>query len=142
MSPVFRDGAFVDTMEVAASWERLLDLYHAVRDAISRHAVVMAHFSHAYPEGCSIYFTFAAHADDRAGSQRIYDAIWRDGLEAVTRVGGTISHHHGVGMLKAPFMAGEHREAMAIFEAAKTSLDPDNIMNPGKMGLRDTGRRP
>ena len=31
MSPVFRDGAFVDTMEVAASWERLLDLYHSVR---------------------------------------------------------------------------------------------------------------
>jgi FAD/FMN-containing dehydrogenase len=33
-------------------------------------------------------------------------------------------------------MAGEHREAMAIFEAAKTSLDPDGVFNPGKMGLR------
>ena len=33
-------------------------------------------------------------------------------------------------------MAGEHREAMAIFEAIKASLDPDRIMNPGKMGLR------
>jgi alkyldihydroxyacetonephosphate synthase len=31
MSPVFRDGAFVDTMEVASSWERLADLYHSVR---------------------------------------------------------------------------------------------------------------
>jgi alkyldihydroxyacetonephosphate synthase len=136
MSPVFRDGAFVDTMEVASSWQRLMDLYHAVREAIGRHAVVMAHFSHAYADGCSIYFTFAGHAADAAGASRIYDAIWRDGLEATTRVGGTISHHHGVGLLKAPYMAGEHREAMAIFEAAKHALDPDTIFNPGKMGLR------
>jgi alkyldihydroxyacetonephosphate synthase len=136
MSPVFRDGAFVDTMEVASSWERLLDLYHSVREAIGRHAVVMAHFSHAYADGCSIYFTFASTAPDAASAERIYDAIWRDGLEAATRVGGTISHHHGVGLLKAPYMVGEHREAMAIFEAAKASLDPDGILNPGKLGLR------
>jgi len=136
MSPVFRDGAFVDTMEVASSWERLMDLYHSVRTAIGHHAIVMAHFSHAYADGCSIYFTFAGHAPEAAAAQRLYDAIWRDGLEATTRVGGTISHHHGVGLLKAPFMAGEHREAMAIFEAAKHSLDPDGVFNPGKMGLR------
>jgi alkyldihydroxyacetonephosphate synthase len=136
MSPVFRDGAFVDTMEVASSWERLMDMYHSVRTAIGRHAVVMAHFSHAYADGCSIYFTFAAHGENAQASSRIYDAIWRDGLEATTRVGGTISHHHGVGLLKAPYMAGEHREAMAIFEAAKQALDPDGVFNPGKMGLK------
>jgi alkyldihydroxyacetonephosphate synthase len=142
MSPVFRDGAFVDTMEVASSWERLADLYHSVRTAIGRHAVVMAHFSHAYADGCSIYFTFAGTADDAAAAERLYDAIWRDGLDATTRVGGTISHHHGVGLLKAPFMAAEHREAMAIFEAAKQALDPDGILNPGKMGLAHRGPRP
>lgn len=135
MSPMFRDGAFVDTMEVASSWEQLMDLYHSVRGAIGRHAVVMAHFSHAYADGCSIYFTFAGTADDAAAAERLYDAIWHDGLEATTRVGGTISHHHGVGLLKAPFMAAEHREAMALFEAAKVALDPDGILNPGKLGL-------
>jgi len=140
MSPMFRDGAFVDTMEVASSWESLMDLHRAVRAAIGRHAVVMAHFSHAYADGCSIYFTFAGTAPDAAAAERVYDMIWRDGLEAATRVGGTISHHHGVGILKAPYMAGEHREAMAIFEAAKTSLDPDGIMNPGKLGLAGRGR--
>jgi alkyldihydroxyacetonephosphate synthase len=141
MSPVFRDGAFVDTMEVAATWERLTDLYHSVRAAIGRHALVMAHFSHAYADGCSIYFTFVGTAADAAAAERVYDAIWRDGLEATTRVGGTISHHHGVGLLKAPYMAGEHREAMAVFEAAKAALDPDGILNPGKMGLARGPRR-
>lgn len=135
MSPTFRDGAFVDTMEVASSWESLLDLYDSVREAIGRHALVMAHFSHAYQEGCSIYFTFAAHGKDRRDSERIYDAIWRDGLTAVTRVGGTISHHHGVGLLKSAHMAGEHREAMNILRALKQTFDPDRILNPGKLGL-------
>jgi alkyldihydroxyacetonephosphate synthase len=133
MSPMFRDGAFVDTMEVASSWERLMDLYHSVKAAIGQHAVVMAHFSHAYADGCSIYFSFAGHGGSRSESERLYDAIWRDGLDATTRVGGTISHHHGVGLLKAEHMAGEHREALAIFAGLKASLDPDGIMNPGKL---------
>ncbi len=113
----------------------MLDLYEGVRQAISRHAFVMAHFSHAYPEGCSIYFTFAAHAPDRASAEAKYDALWRDGLAAASRAGGTISHHHGVGLMKGPFMAEEHRDSMVIYQALKRALDPDDIMNPGKMGL-------
>jgi alkyldihydroxyacetonephosphate synthase len=139
MSGVFRDGAFVDTMEVATTWDRLLELYREVRAAIGQHAVVMAHFSHAYAEGCSIYFTFAGWGDGARASEKVYDAIWRDGLEAASRVGATISHHHGVGLLKAPHMVSEHREAMAILRALKQAMDPDGIMNPGKLGLRPTG---
>lgn len=135
MSPLFRDGAFVDTMEVAASWDRLLDLYDAVREAIGRHALVMAHFSHAYPDGCSIYFTFVARGRHRHDAERIYDAIWRDGLSASTRVGGTISHHHGVGLLKSAYMNAEHREAMSVLRALKRSFDPDHLLNPGKLGF-------
>ena len=142
MSKMFAAGAFVDTMEVAATWERLIDLYDGVRRAIGRHAFVMAHFSHAYSEGCSIYFSFAGHAATRAAAEERYDALWRDGLAAASRAGGTISHHHGVGMSKGAFMAEEHRESMGLYESLKRVLDPDGIMNPGKMGLRETGRWP
>ena len=134
-STLFAAGAFADTMEVASTWERLPDLYESVRAAIGRHAMVMAHFSHAYPEGCSIYFTFVAHAPDRARMERVYDAIWSDGLSAAARAGGTISHHHGVGLSKGAFMAEEHRESMAILRSLKSVLDPDGVMNPGKLGL-------
>ena len=51
-----------------------MDLYHSVRAAIGRHAVVMAHFSHAYADGCSIYFTFAGTRPSPA-AERLYDAI-------------------------------------------------------------------
>jgi alkyldihydroxyacetonephosphate synthase len=135
MSKVFESGAFVDTMEVASTWERLPDLYEQVKRAIGAHAFVMAHFSHAYSEGCSIYFSFVGHAPDRQAAEARYDAIWRDGLAASSRAGGTISHHHGVGLLKGPAMAEEHRESMAIYHALKQAFDPDGILNPGKMGL-------
>jgi alkyldihydroxyacetonephosphate synthase len=135
MSPLFREGAFVDTMEVAATWDRLGDLYREVRAALSRHALVMAHFSHAYPEGCSIYFTFVTQRHGRAAEEAAYDALWRDALAATSRVGGTISHHHGVGVLKAGAMTAEHREAMTVLRALKRALDPDGVMNPGKLGL-------
>jgi alkyldihydroxyacetonephosphate synthase len=135
MSKVFDAGAFVDTMEVATSWDKLLDLYAAVRKAVSPLAFIMAHFSHAYEDGCSIYFTFAARRGTRLESERKYDDLWRAGLEAALAVGATISHHHGVGLLKAPFMPAEHGSGMAIYHGLKQTLDPGNVMNPGKMGL-------
>jgi alkyldihydroxyacetonephosphate synthase len=139
LSKVFRAGAFADTMEVAAPWDRLLELYRAVRAAVGEHAFVMAHFSHAYPEGCSIYFTFTAAVgggdEARAAAEHRYDRIWRAGLAAATRAGATISHHHGVGLSKAAFMPEEHGEAMRIFRALKQVFDPHGVLNPGKLGV-------
>ena len=135
MSKVFDAGAFVDTMEVATSWDRLMELYRAVRQAISPLAFIMAHFSHAYADGCSIYFTFAARGTSRWDAEKKYDDIWRAGLAAAHQAGATISHHHGVGLSKAPFMPEEHGESMAIYRALKDVFDPADIMNPGKMGL-------
>jgi alkyldihydroxyacetonephosphate synthase len=100
----------------------------------------MAHFSHAYTDGCSIYFTFTAAVPggDRVQAERRYDQIWRAGLSAASGVGATISHHHGVGLLKAPFMPDEHGASMEVFRALKRTLDPHGILNPGKLGLADT----
>jgi alkyldihydroxyacetonephosphate synthase len=134
-SKVFHDGAFVDTMEVATTWEHLLEMYDAVKRAVGKHAVVMAHFSHAYPEGCSIYFTLAGGAASRREAERIYDACWHDGLHAALAASGTVSHHHGIGLSKAGFMQEHHGELMTVLRALKRVLDPANIMNPGKLGL-------
>lgn len=134
-SPVFAGGAMVDTMEVATTWERVMDLYQEVRQALSSQAIVLAHFSHAYHEGCTIYFTFAASADGRIKADNLYDDLWRRGLGAVVKVGGTISHHHGIGQSKAAYMQQEHGASMAIMHQLKQVMDPQGILNPGKMGL-------
>jgi alkyldihydroxyacetonephosphate synthase len=134
-SKVFENGAFVDTMEVASTWDRLMDVYGAVRAAVGRHAFIMAHFSHAYPEGCSIYFTFVAAGRDRAEAERRYDTIWRAGISATLAAGGVLSHHHGVGMSKQKYLPDELGMGMELYRSLKRVLDPAGILNPGKMGL-------
>ena len=49
------------------------------------------------------------------------------------RLGGTITGEHGIGVGKIPFMAEEHGEAWAIMADLKRAIDPDDVMNPGKI---------
>lgn len=128
LSPTFDLGLFADTMEVISTWDNLLDLYYNVRKAISDHALVMAHFSHAYPSGCSIYFSFASTAKGLEEKKRVYDRIWENGLEACVSSGGAISHHHGIGRLKARMLSKEYGEAINVFKALKKSADPNGIL--------------
>ncbi len=135
LSPLYSIRAFADTIEVATTWDKLMSLYERMREAIGRHALVMAHFSHVYQEGGSIYFTFAASTYDESQKEALYRQTWKDALDTATDVGATISHHHGIGMLKAQWMDKEHGKAMEIYRQLKKIVDPNNIMNPGKMGL-------
>jgi alkyldihydroxyacetonephosphate synthase len=158
-APLFAAGAFVDTMEVATTWDRLPRLYAAVRRAVAPHAFILAHFSHAYLEGCSIYFTFvgpggmaadeaalalrtSAGAGRRLGlerdlhaAERRYEACWRAALSATCDEGATLSHHHGVGLSKQTFLPREHGEGMRQLRALKKAFDPKGILNPGKLLL-------
>jgi alkyldihydroxyacetonephosphate synthase len=144
-APVWAAGAWVDTMEVAATWANLGALYDGVRKALGRHAFVMAHLSHAYPDGCCIYFSFAGSARGArraprrgadtwdAASVEAYDQAWRDALAAAEAAGGTIAHHHGVGRSKAPRLRAEIGDAVRVVRALKRALDPRAIMNPGNL---------
>lgn len=51
-------------------------------------------------------------------------------------LGGTLSGEHGIGMSKAPYMSMEHDEvSLELMRSIKRLFDPNNILNPGKMGL-------
>ena len=130
-SPIFRAGAFSDTMEVAAPWSKLKAVYEDVRRALGRYVVVLAHLSHAYPDGCSIYFTFSARASSDARALALYDELWPAALQAAIGAGATLSHHHGVGRNKAPFMRAELGHGVELMRALKRAWDPENILNPG-----------
>ena len=51
-------------------------------------------------------------------------------------LGGSCSGEHGVGIGKIDYLQAEHGDALDVMRAIKRALDPDNLMNPGKMFTR------
>lgn len=137
LEALVRRGFVVDTMEIAAPWSRLPAIYERTLAAITsvEHTVVAsAHQSHAYPDGACLYFTFAGKPpEDRR--EAFYRAAWDAGTRAVLADGGALSHHHGVGLNRARFVADALGPAVAVLQSMKAALDPNNILNPGKLGL-------
>jgi alkyldihydroxyacetonephosphate synthase len=134
-------GYVVDTMELTVAWSQLDALYVAVRDAIAAVPGVLAasaHLSHSYGDGACLYFTFAGKPIEptRAATEELYLACWNEGTSSALRMGGSLSHHHGVGLNRARFMTEAHGEgAMHTLVEIKGALDPKGILNPGKLGF-------
>lgn len=130
-------GFVVDTMEIAAPWSALENVYEATCAAMLEIPYTVAatcHLSHSYLDGACLYFTFAANPPANE-IESTYVALWDAGQRAVLAGGGNLSHHHGVGLNRSRFVEealdGAHRVLIDI----KSALDPSGILNPGKLGL-------
>jgi len=132
-------GFVVDTMEVAGRWRDLPRIYDdtvAALRAVSGTLAASAHQSHSYRDGGCLYFTFAGKVepDDR---ERYYVELWDAGQRAVLAAGGALSHHHGVGLNRSRFVRDALGPAFDVLVSVKRALDPNGILNPGKLGLPD-----
>ncbi|MFF4399490.1 FAD-binding oxidoreductase [Streptomyces sp. NPDC001480] len=141
-APYLRDslldaGAFAETLETAAFWSRVPELYAAVRTALTTALtdagtppLVMCHISHVYENGASLYFTVvSAQGDDPVAH---WAPAKRAAGEAILAAGGTISHHHGVGTDHRDWYVREAGPlGVDALRAVKQRLDPGRILNPG-----------
>jgi len=131
------EGALVETLETTTFWSGIPALYAAVGEALRQSLtaqgtppVVMTHISHVYPSGASLYFTVAcAQTDDPLSQWQRAKAAASD---AIIATGGSITHHHGIGVDHRPWYERQIGPlGVAALQAVKAKLDPAGIMNPG-----------
>ena len=92
---------------------------------------MLCHLSHAYRDGASLYFTFLwPLARGREVEQ--WGALKDAATAALLAAGGTLTHHHGVGTMHAPYLEREVGAAgVAVLRAAAAAADPGGTLNPG-----------
>lgn len=132
-------GYYNDTVEVTGNWSALPGMYAAMSEAVRAiypNIHFGAHWSHVYPEGACQYMTIRLPPMDEAEALPLHAKLW-DALQSLTlKNGGSIAHHHGVGVFRNPWIKQELGAGLGVLQSIKDALDPDNLMNPGKLGLR------
>lgn len=135
-------GYAVDTLETAVDWSNVTGMIDAIEAALytalvkcSERVHVFTHLSHLYPYGSSIYTTYLFRlARDPEESLHRWEALKQASSQAVTAMGGTISHQHGVGVDHRPYLHVEKGElGMAALDGLVRFFDPHGMMNPGKL---------
>jgi alkyldihydroxyacetonephosphate synthase len=132
----FEREIVVDTIEIAADWDKVGALYDAVvagLNGVPGMLAASAHSSHSYASGTNLYISFAVKPPDFANAERSYLDAWGAVMRATLERGGTIAHHHGIGRLRAPWLAEELGSSYPILQDLKRALDPKGLMNPGTL---------
>ena len=142
--PFLRDalmdqGYLVETFETVTSWTNIEHLHARVATTAKSHlggnSYVMAHISHTYDTGASLYFTVLAGGwTDPAESARRWEFAKVAILDTILDQGGAISHHHGVGRDHRAWLPHQIGDiGMQVLQSVKASVDPNRVMNPGAL---------
>jgi alkyldihydroxyacetonephosphate synthase len=132
-------GIINDTFETAITWERFESFHdrikaateHAIVEATGQTGSVTCRVTHVYPDGPAPYFTFSAAGRHGKLSEQ-WKIIKSAGLDAVIVNGGTVTHHHAVGRDHRPWYDRQRPSLFAAaLKAAKATLDPQGLLNPG-----------
>ncbi len=87
----------------------------------------------------NLHATFIMNPTDPEQWKKVKE-IALEFIDMTLRLGGTVSAEHGIGMAKSPYIGKQLGESINVMKAIKHALDPNNIMNPGKMGFDDAIR--
>jgi alkyldihydroxyacetonephosphate synthase len=130
-------GGVAETIEIACLWDRILETYLALKSGLSPLAEhVLGHFSHAYPQGVSLYMILLGEAADAKAAELRLREIWEVAMRISIEHGASISHHHGIGLARQAYLRQELGSSFEVLEQIKDALDPHGILNPGKLGFR------
>ena len=129
-------GLVFDTIEMSCMWDVADQFYTTVIESMKAVPGVMlssAHASHFYTSGVCFYFTFGGSPREGQDPFDFYNAVWDAAMKGLLSLKGSISHHHGIRLNRSRWMQAEHGEEFKVMQKIKALLDPNNIMNPGKL---------
>jgi glycolate oxidase len=119
--------------DVAVPISKIPQLVKGIEEIGLRHQVDIFNLGHAGDGNLHPDILFKGESQDEL--ERVEKA-GGEILELAVKLGGTLTGEHGIGLGKARFMTLEHDAvAMSVMNAIKNLLDPNHILNPGKMGL-------
>jgi glycolate oxidase len=102
-----------------------------IQETGARHRLEIATFGH-FGDG-NLHPTFLTDERD-ADEMRRVEAAMKEIFAHALALGGTITGEHGVGLAKKAFLRQQFGESSyGLMKAVKRALDPDNLLNPGKI---------
>ncbi|MEK7342148.1 MAG: FAD-binding oxidoreductase, partial [Candidatus Binatota bacterium] len=129
-----RDGVYRDWIHVALPGSKVLPFRKAAIEIIERRGVHLQESGlWIQPELFSM--RLGIEDDGRNKAQLVLEETVDELLRLVQKMGGSMEYTHGVGVKLASHMKEEHGYGLEVMRRIKKVLDPNNIMNPGKMGL-------
>ena len=137
---MFRLPQAFGTLDTVATFSNIENVYWAMKRVVEERfpmARYIGHFSHWYEWGCMLYARFIIEQapEDPHEAIQLYNQIWDACLRAAMENGGVLNEHHGIGLKLGRLMKELYGPAFDVVEKIKTAVDPNGIMNPGKMGL-------
>lgn len=133
------------TMDTLCGYENIENLYYTKKKVLEEKykewdIQYLGHFSHWYPWGTMVYdrFIISNPPQDPDEAFKLHNEIWDTAVRTSIACGGIINEHHGVGLKLSRYMREQYGDAFKVFEGLKAALDPNNILNPGKMGFGPT----
>jgi len=119
--------------DVTVPMTNIAKLLEGVEEISKRHDIQIATFGHAGDGNLHPQILYDGYDPEQV--RRMEEAS-ADLFKLAIDLDGTLTGEHGIGLAKAPYMTLEHDPvAMDVMRHVKKMFDPNNILNPGKMGL-------
>ena len=101
-----------------------------------KHALLVTSRTGMNGVACSMHASsLKAKTYQKIHAKQQHSTVWDAAIREAIKNGGVINEHHGVGLKLGRYMKDLYGNSFPILEGIKKTLDPNHIMNPGKMGL-------
>lgn len=145
-------GVVSESFETSVPWDKCHDLCRNVKERVQREAIqyhiikpvlISCRVTQAYDAGACVYFYFAFNYQNGFSAEaketnpvKIYEAIEHAARDEIISMGGSISHHHGIGKVRKQWLEQTVSEVgMGMMRAVKDFVDPKNVFANGNLML-------